>query len=158
MKKQDRSAFDCGTEILNTYLKKRAGQEQRKHFCTCYLAIDSKNSVAGFYTLSSSSVDLGQLPSETQKKLPRYKDVPVARIGRLAVDQTFRGQGLGSALVADAIKRIICSEIGCFAIVVDAKDETAISFYKHLGFESLHDQTDVLYLSVATAKKSIPTN
>ena len=103
-------------------------------------------------------MDLDQLPPETQKKLPRYRDVPVARIGRLAVDQKHRGQGLGGALVADALKRVIFSGIGCFAVVVDAKDDDAISFYKHLGFDSLQDQHGVLYLSIATAKKSIPMN
>ena len=158
LKKQDRSAFDCGTEVLNAYLKKQAGREQRKNYSTCYLALSSSDEVAGFYTLSSSSIDLDELPENVRKKLPRYHDVPLARIGRLAVDNKYHGQGLGGALVADAIKRIIFSGIGCFAVVVDAKDEDAISFYKHLGFDSLQDKDDVLYLSIATAKKSIPTN
>ena len=153
--KHDRSAFDCGTDVLNDYLKKRARQEQRKNYSTCYLALSAADEVAGFYTLSSSSINLDELPDKVRKKLPRYHDVPVARIGRLAVDQRCHGRGLGAALVADAIKRVVFSGIGCFAVVVDAKDEQAISFYKHLGFDSLQDKTDVLYLSIATAKKSI---
>ena len=158
LKRQDRSTFDCGTEVLNVYLKKQARREQRKNYSTCYLALNSSDEVVGFYTLSSSSIDLDELPNDVRKKLPRYRDVPVARIGRLAVDNEYHGQGLGGALVADAIKRIVFSGIGCFAVVVDAKDGDAISFYRHLGFDSLKDKDDVLYLSIATAKKSVPTN
>ena len=143
--------------MLDVFLRKRAGQEQRKNFSTCYLAIhQATDAVAGFYTLSASSVKLDRLPEAVQKKLPRYNDVPVARMGRLAVDQDFTGQGLGAALVADALKRIVNSGIGCFAVVVDAKEERAVNFYRHLGFDSFQDKTDVLYLALATVKKSIP--
>lgn len=153
--KHDRSVFDCGTEVLNTYLAKRAGREQRKRFCTCFLAISNEtDQIAGFYTLSSSSIALVDLPAATQKKLPRYPDVPVARIGRLAVDLQSQGQRLGGALVGDALRRVIESDIGCYAIIVDAKDDRAISFYEHLGFNSLPDKRDVLYLPVSTAKNA----
>jgi len=149
--KQDRSHFDCGTEVLNEYLRKRAGQEQRKRFSTCYLAIENETDlVAGFYTLSSSSISLADLPPQLQKKLPRYQDVPVARIGRLAVGNGFQGKGLGSALVYDAIERVINSGIGIFAIVVDAKDDQAVDFYRHMGFELLLDEKGILYLSIAS--------
>jgi ribosomal protein S18 acetylase RimI-like enzyme len=152
LKKQDRSDFDCGTDVLNRYLQTRAGQEQRKKFCTCYLAVDTTSEqIAGFYTLSSSSIDLDDLPGSLQKKLPRYAQVPVARVGRLAVDVRYHGKGLGAGLIADSIKRVVSSGIGCYAIVVDAKDLAAIAFYRHNGFDVLRDRPDVLYLSIATA-------
>lgn len=150
--KQDRSYFDCGTSVLNDYLQKRAGQEQRKNFSTCYLAIcNQSDTVAGFYTLSASSIALVDLPETTKRMLPRYADVPVARLGRLAVDLRFQGRGLGESLLYNAIGRVLRSGIGCYAIVVDAKDEQAISFYRHAGFDVLADTTNVLYLSVAVA-------
>ena len=110
------------------------------------------NAIAGFYTISSSSIRLDQLSQATRKKLSRYNDVPVVRIGRLAVDQEFRGRGLGSTLIYDAIKRVVQSGIGVYAVVVDAKDENAIAFYKHMEFEVLEDKHDVLYLPIASTK------
>ena len=75
---------------------------------------------------------------------------PVVRIGRLAVDQACNGRGLGSALIYDAINRVIQSGIGVYAVVVDAKDETAVAFYQHMGFDTLADKEDVLYLPIAS--------
>ncbi|MDB2687303.1 GNAT family N-acetyltransferase [Mariniblastus sp.] len=150
--KQDRSRFDCGTGVLNNYLKKQARQEQRRKFCTCYLVIENASDTAvGFYTLSSSSIALASLPDRLRKKLPRYHDVPVARLGRLAVDQTCQGQGLGFALVYDAIKRICTSGVGTYAIVVDAKDAAAVAFYERVGFELFAEKQNMLYLPMATA-------
>ena len=141
--------------MLNEYLAKRAGREQRKRFCTCFLAIsNATDRIDGFYTLSSSSIALADLAPAVKKKLPRYQDVPVARIGRLAVDRAAQGKKLGAALVVDALTRILNSDIGCYAIVVDAKDEKAISFYLHIGFESLQDKPDILYLPIATAQSA----
>ena len=152
-KQHDHSRFDCGTDVLNDYLKRRARKDQQRRFCTCYLVItNDTNAIAGFYTISSSSIKLDQLSEATRKKLPRYNDVPVVRIGRLAVDQVFRGLGLGSALIHDAIKRVVESGIGVYAVVVDAKDENAIAFYKHMEFEVLEDKHDVLYLPIASTK------
>ena len=151
-KQHDRSGFDCGTAVLNDYLKTRARKDQQRRFCTCYLAIANDiNAIAGFYTISSSSIKLDQLSPATRKKLPRYADVPVVRIGRLAVDKEFHGRGLGSALIYDAIKRVVQSGIGVYAVVVDAKDGNAIAFYRHMEFEVLEDRDDVLYLPIASA-------
>jgi GNAT superfamily N-acetyltransferase len=153
--KHDRKGFDCGTEVLNEYLAKRAGREQRKHFCTCFLAISNEtDQIDGFYTLSSSSIALTDLSPAVLKKLPRYADVRVARIGRLAVDRHAQGKRLGGALIGDALNRVLNADIGCYAVVVDAKDDKAISFYKHMGFEALQDKPDVLYLPIATAKNA----
>ncbi len=153
--KHDRKVFDCGTEVLNEYLAKRAGREQRKRFCTCFLAISNEtDQIDGFYTLSSSSIALDDLSPAVQKELPRYQDVPVARIGRLAVDRQAQGKRLGGALIGDALNRVLNADIGCYAVVVDAKDDKAISFYKHMGFEPLQDKPDVLYLAIATAKNA----
>lgn len=153
--KQDRSSFDCGTAVLNDYLKTRARKDQQRHFSTCYLAVaNDTEAIAGFYTISSSSINLDQLSPVTRKKLPRYNNVPVVRIGRLAVDQSCHGRGLGSALIHDAIERVIRSGIGVYAVVVDAKDDTAVAFYEHMGFIKLEDKSDVLYLSIASASVS----
>jgi ribosomal protein S18 acetylase RimI-like enzyme len=146
----DRSGFDCGVPALNTYLQRQAGQDVRRRITACYLLIErSTDAIAGYYTLSAGSVLLADLPEPTAKKLPRYPTVPIVRIGRLAVDQRFRGQKLGAALLFDAIKRIAVSEIGAYAVVVDAKDDAAVSFYERHGFTAFASAPRVLYLSIS---------
>jgi ribosomal protein S18 acetylase RimI-like enzyme len=103
--------------------------------------------------LSSASIALTELPASIIKKLPRYPAVPAVRLGRLAVDVSFKGQGLGSALLADAFARVIDSKFGCYAMIVDAKDETAAAFYRHHGFIPFADLPEALFLPIETAKK-----
>jgi GNAT superfamily N-acetyltransferase len=95
---------------------------------------EDKNKVAGFYTLSAGSILLSDLPEDLTKRLPRYRSVPVARLGRFAVDLTYQGQKLGAALLWDVIERASRSELMVYALVVDAKDDKAQNFYLHFGF------------------------
>ena len=94
----------------------------------CFLALADGQRIAAYYTLASASLLLADLPASMGKKLPRYPTVPTVRMGRLAVDQAFKGQGLGGALLADALDRAAHSEIVAFALMVDAKDEAAAAF------------------------------
>jgi GNAT superfamily N-acetyltransferase len=110
--------------------------------------------IAGYYTLASASVLLADLPVSTTKKLPRYPTVPTVRMGRLAVDQSFKGQGLGGALLADALNRAADSEIAAFALMVDAKDEVAVAFYLHHGFIALPDSPLKLFLPLASLPRT----
>lgn len=87
-----------------------------------------------------------------RKKLPRYPSVPAVRMGRLAVDQRFKGQGLGGALLADALDRAVNAEIAAYALLVDAKDEPAACFYRHHGFITLPDSPLALFLPLATVR------
>ena len=107
-----------------------------------------------YYTLASASLLLADLPVATAKKLPRYPSVPAVRMGRLAVDLGFRGQGLGSALLADALDRAARAEIAAYALVVEAKDDPAATFYKHHGFIALPDAPMTLFLPLATVNKA----
>ena len=86
------------------------------------------------------------------KKLPRYPSVPAVRMGRLAVSDSFKGKGLGAALLADALRRAATAEIAAYALVVDAKDESAAGFYAHHGFVVLPEQPLFLFLHLATVK------
>jgi ribosomal protein S18 acetylase RimI-like enzyme len=98
---------------------------------------------------------LSDLPPQEAKRLPRYAALPAGLIGRLAVDQRFRGQRLGSALVMDAAQRAANADPAVFALVVDAKDEAAVAFYEHLGFRRFTGRPMTLYLPIATAVKAI---
>ncbi|MBN8510941.1 MAG: GNAT family N-acetyltransferase [Burkholderiales bacterium] len=131
-----REAFRCGVEALDRYFARQAGQDVRRRVSACYVAVESgSGKVAGYYTLAAGGVPLTDLPAELAKRLPRYPSVPVARVGRLAVDRGFHGRKLGSALLADAALRAARSEVSVFALIVDAKDDAAVAFYRHHGFE-----------------------
>ena len=106
----------------------------------------STGKVAGYYTLAAGGVPLTDLPAALAKRLPRYPSVPVARMGRLAVDQAFQGRKLGAALLADAVLRSVRSEVAVYALVVDAKDAAAERFYRHHGFERYGEKTRQLIL------------
>lgn len=146
----NRLEFNSESELLNRYLREQVSQDIRRRVTACFLALTGKR-IVGYYTLASSSLLLTDLPVDIRKKLPRYPTVPAVRMGRLAVDKAFKGQGLGSALLADALDRTCRSEIAAHALVVDAKDEAAISFYQHHGFITLPDSNNTLFLPLATA-------
>jgi ribosomal protein S18 acetylase RimI-like enzyme len=151
-----RDRFDCGVVPLNDHLHKQAGQDARRRMTACFVAVEIESDrVAGYYTLSAGSVALSELPEKTTKKLPRYPDVPIVRIGRLAVDINFQGQQLGAALLFDALKRSIRAEIAAFAAVVDAKDENATRFYQRFGFQVLSESSRVMFLPLTHAIKRL---
>jgi GNAT superfamily N-acetyltransferase len=101
--------------------------------------------IAGYYTLSATSVQLGELPAQTVRKLPRYPLVPATLLGRLAVDRRHQGKGYGRFLLGDALYRAARSEIASFAVIVDAKDENAQRFYERESFLPFPDQPMKLF-------------
>jgi ribosomal protein S18 acetylase RimI-like enzyme len=153
---QDRNTFNSGSEPLDSYFRERVMQDVRRRVTACFVALSNDGRIAGYYTLASASVFLGDLPVKLIKKLPRYPSVPAVRMGRLAVDQAFKGQGLGGALLADALNRVIRSEIAAYALVVDAKDNTAADFYRHHGFLQTDSESVTLFLPLATVP--VPIN
>lgn len=147
----DRANFQSGVEALDRYLHAQVGQDVRRRVSACFVAIECETRVvAGYYTLAMSAVPLSDLPEATVRKLPRYPTVPTARLGRLAVDARFRGQGLGGALLWDAVERARASEIAAFALLVDAKDDRAAAFYRHHGFLTLSGDARALFLPLLT--------
>jgi ribosomal protein S18 acetylase RimI-like enzyme len=150
----DRAAFCSDSEPLDRYLREQATQDIRRRVAACFVALADGQRIAGYYTLASASLLLADLPASIGKKLPRYPTVPAVRMGRLAVDQAFKGQGLGGALLADALARAARSEIAAFTLLVDAKDEAAAAFYRHHGFIALPDLPLTLFLPLATVQPS----
>lgn len=148
----DRSQFNSGSAPLDRYFQQQVSQDVKRRVAACFVALDGEGRMAGYYTLASASLPLTDLPAEVSKKLPRYPSVPTVRMGRLAVDQAFKGQGLGGALLVDALERSIRSEIAAFALMVDAKDEVAAAFYRHHGFIALPEASMTLFLPLATVR------
>jgi GNAT superfamily N-acetyltransferase len=127
-RQHDRTAFHCGAEALDRYLKQQARQDADKRVAAPFVAVRLPDTVVlGYYTLSASVLTLTDLPDELARKLPRYPQLPVTLLGRLAVDQSTKGQGLGEHLLLDALRRSLAhaDQIAAMAVVVDAKDEAA---------------------------------
>lgn len=151
----DRTQFKSGSEPLDRYFHQQVTQDVRRRVTACFVALTQEQRIAGYYTLASASVLLTDLPTGIGKKLPRYPSVPTVRMGRLAIDLEFKGQGLGGALLADALDRTARSEIAAYALVVDAKNESATDFYRHHGFITLPDLPMMLFLPLATVLQSV---
>ena len=142
-----KDGFDCGIEELNRYLFRQVGQDVRKNYAALFVAAENAtNKVIGYYTLSNASVRLDFIPVALRKKLPKYTETPAIRLGRLAVDRTAQGCGIGAQLLADAAIRSILNVSAWAVMIVDAKDEKACDFYKKYGFEPLLDDERHLYI------------
>ena len=148
-RQHDRTAFHCGSEALDRYLKQQARQDADKRVAAPFVAVNPPDTrVLGYYTLSASVLTLADLPEDLARKLPRYPQLPVTLLGRLAVDESTKGQGLGEHLLMDALHRSLAhaDQIAAMAVVVDAKDESAANFYRHFGFLTLQAQPSRLFV------------
>lgn len=147
----NRRDFDCGVEELNSYLQRYSSQHERKGIGRTYVATrDDETRVVGYYTISSSAVAFDVVP----ENLPRHL-VPVALVGRLAVDNSARRQRLGETLLVHALRSAqrAARIVGIFAVVVDAQDESAKSFYLRYGFNELMDDHLHLYLPIKVIER-----
>ena len=157
-KKHLRLDFCCGQDSLDTYLQKQASQDIKKRVSTVFILIDDPDpTVLGYYTLSSYTVKVKNLEERFAQKLPRYPELPATLLGRLAVDQAHKGQGLGELLLIDALKKSweASQEVGSLAVIVQALDETALNFYLKYGFEPFRQEPMKLYLPMKSIKMLI---
>jgi len=145
----DLDSFKSDNGALDEYLRRYASQDERKNVARVFVATPDTQTerVAGFFTLSASSVACSELPPALARRLPCYP-VPLALIGRLAVDTQFRGQGLGSLLLADACHKVVQASavLAVAGMLVDAKDQPAAAFSAHFGFIPLPGRPDRLLL------------
>ena len=152
-KRHERAAFSCGLPELDRYLARRAGQDVRRRIARVFVCTAGEtDAVLGFYTLSALSIDLASLPGQLSRKLPRHP-VPCALIGRLAVDRSAHGRGLGRMLLADAVRRTVAAgeSVAMHALVVDAANDDAKRFYEKFGFMPLTDDPTRLFLPLGHA-------
>lgn len=149
----DRTAFSCGQPELDEWFRRRAGQDDKRNVARVFVAVDHQRGVVGFYSLSSYTLALTDLPEEVAKKLPRYDAIPAALIGRLARDERVRGRGVGELLLADAVRRILGAgrSLAVFAIIVEAKEERAADFYRDFGFRPFPNRPLRLFLLTSVA-------
>ncbi|EQC00167.1 GNAT family N-acetyltransferase [Photorhabdus temperata] len=141
-KHHDRAAFDCGDSALNTFLHRHARQSHERGGAKTFLAVDAANSkkILGFYSLSPASVAYERTPEVIKQGLARH-EVPVFRLGRLAVDQSVQGAGLGGQLLLSAGRRclLVASQAGGVALLIDAKNAKVAEWYANYGAMPLLD-------------------
>ncbi|MFT3712986.1 MAG: GNAT family N-acetyltransferase [Archangium sp.] len=140
---------------MNEFLKKHARQNQDVDVGRTYVALSGAR-VVGFFTLSVGSVAREALQNDEAKRLPRYP-VPSAHLGRLAVDLSSRGRGLGARLLIRAMEIVVqvADVIGIHVLEVRAKDASARAFYEHFGFKRVLDDEFHLYLSLKAVRRAL---
>ena len=155
-----RNNFFSGENILDKYLQNQAGQDVKRKLSACYVIADKKNlEVKGYYTLSGNSIPSNMIPNQIKRKLPgSYNNLPVILIGRLAVSQSFQGEGLGKLLLIDALKRCfeLTLSIGAFAVIVDPVNDYAQQFYSKYGFVLLPDSKKMFITMKTISKLGFP--
>ena len=155
--KHDRAAFSCGVATLDDWFRLRAGQDEKRNVARVFIAIDDQQRIVGFYSLSSFTLAIADLPPEHAKRLPRYDAIPAALIGRLARDNKVRGEGVGDLLLADAIRRTMDASrsLAVFAIVVEATNEQAAAFYRDFGFAPFPNRPLRLFMPASEAMEAV---
>jgi GNAT superfamily N-acetyltransferase len=164
-KGHNRGDFTCEVAPLDRYLREQARQDVRNNVAAVFVLVDGEAAeagrIAGYYTLSATSVVPTTLPPELQRRLPRYDLLPAVLLGRLAIDTRYRGQGLGLDLLLNALSRAYHArqQIAALAVVVEAKDEQARRFYLRCGFQPLADSPNGLFMPVVTiGKLALPSD
>jgi len=148
-----RDAFDCGEPALNEFLQRYARQQADRDFSRTYVVLaDDGTRILGFHSISTGSIDFRNWPLGL--RLPRYP-IPVARIGRLAVDVSAQGSGTGGTLLQHALmlSATMAERIGLHAVVVDAKHAKAATFYARYGFQPFPDEPMTMFLMMAVIRR-----
>lgn len=155
-KAHGRSSFECGEASLDEYIRRYVNQDSLRSFTRAFVLTGAgdESRVLGYYTLSAASIARERFPVEQAKQLPRYP-IPAVLLGRLAVDRSVQGKGLGEFLLVDALKRVAAASqtIGVHAVLVDALHEAAAAFYAAYGFVPLADRPLTLFLPLDTVRR-----
>lgn len=149
----NRRRFACGENALDDYLQRFARQHAKANLSRTFVAAEGKT-VLGFYSLTMAAILKDQLPAIHATRFPRFP-LPVARLARLAVDQSRQGQGLGELLLMDALQRCarLAEDIGMIGVIVDAKHERARQWYERYEFERFPDAPLTLWLPITVIEQ-----
>jgi GNAT superfamily N-acetyltransferase len=151
----DIADFNCGEPTLDSFLLKRALNNDRAGLGRTFVAVDAgQKRVLGYFTVSTGSVTFDTIPDHARKRLPKYP-IPTVHLGRLAVDASCQGKGLGEALLVEALRKasIAANSVGVYAVDVFALHDKAKRFYLKYGFVEMLDQPRHLFLPIATAHR-----
>jgi GNAT superfamily N-acetyltransferase len=154
--RHDTSAFDCGREPLDRWLRRSAGQGERRDSTRTFVVTDDHGRVRGYYTLVAGEVEHGEATAAVRKGLSRHFPIPVAILARLAVDARAQKEGLGARLLHDALERVCraAREVAVRAVVVHAIDDAAAGFYERFGFRPLSTAPRTLMVTLDALRKA----
>jgi predicted N-acetyltransferase YhbS len=152
--RHDVTSFGCGNDLLDRWLVRYAGQNQRRDAARTFVAATSDDRVYGYYALLAGQLAHHEATPENSEGLSRRFPIPVAILARLAVDLGQQGQGIGAALLNDALVRIVqaSEQVAVRAVVVHAVDENASPFYGRFGFRALSAAPRTLMAPVAALR------
>jgi GNAT superfamily N-acetyltransferase len=147
-KDHDTSKFFSRHECLNDWLKERALKSEARTARTYVVCADQ--TVVAYYTVATGSVTRATAPSKIRRNTP--DPIPVAIIGRLAVDSHYERKGIGSGMLKDALQRIaqMSFQIGCRAVLVHAIDNEAAAFFSRYGFVEFPNGSKTMFLPIET--------
>ena len=152
----DFSDFDCGEASLSDWLRQRALRNESGGASRTFVSVERETgTVAGYYCLSASSLRSEDAPGALKRNMPN--PIPIVLVGRLAVDNRFKGMGLGASLLQDAtIKSIEASRlVGARAVLVHPLSESAEAFYRKFGFALIPKSERVMYVLMTDAETTV---
>lgn len=156
-KSHDRKTFDCGVKELNRYLQATASQHAKKGISRTFVVVEnvSPTEILGFITLTACEIISVRLPTSYSKKFPTK--VSGAKVGRLAVSSKYKRKGIGSRLLVFAMEQAVNvhQSLGLTGMLVDAKDDQTMDYYKRFGFISLPDNPHTLFLPIQTIIRAL---
>lgn len=157
-KNHNKKNFSCGYDMLDNYIQRQANQDVKRDLSACFVLCETgKSDLIGYYTLSSGSINRDDFPENLSRKLPpSYQSLPTILLGRLAIDNNYKGNGLGELILMDALNRCIeiSINLGTLAIIVDPIDEKAVAFYTKYGFIKLPGSGKMV-IPIKTVKDSL---
>jgi predicted N-acetyltransferase YhbS len=152
--RHDVARFSCGNEVLDRWLVRYAGQNQRRDAARTFVAATGSQRVYGYYMLVAGQLDHHEATPETRRGLSQHFPIPVAILARLAVDIGQQKGGVGAALLNDALVRVVraSEQVAVRAVVVHAVDENASSFYRRFGFLALSATPRTLMITISALR------
>jgi len=156
-RKHYRSKFCCGEESLDMYIRKQASQDIKKGVSTVFVLVNNNDleyCVLAYYSLSAYAIEAQGLDEKLTKRLPKYPRLPATLLGRLAVDNTQKGNRLGKAMLVDALKKALnaSEEVSSLGVVAEALNESAVSFYRKYGFQQIKGEPMKLFIPMRSVK------
>ena len=160
--RHDRSGFSCGTDRLDNFLRLSARKQQKDDFTRVFVAVaEGSREVLGYYALNAHAVATEELGADRPRRAPRTGSIPALYLSMIAVDERQQGMGLGSDLAVDALGRAlsVAGEVGLKLVILDVIDDGGgdvfarrLEFYRRLGFRSLEDRPDRMFITLGTIR------
>ena len=160
--RHDRTGFSCGTDRLDNFLRFTARKQQKDDFTRVFVAVEEGSpKVLGYYAVNAHAVATGDLGADRPRRAPNTGSIPALYLSMIAVDQSRQGKGLGSDLAVDALRRAlrVAGEVGLKLVVLDVIEDGGadvfarrMGFYKQLGFRSLEDRSERMFIAIDTIR------